>query len=436
MNYLRNIISCIALFCIGLPALAQSSKEFKVSFEESKDLTSQQFKPAEEAEEPMASITAYILAEGIEAGLFYRIKVNKEWSEWQALKRFTEGTTEGRTTFDGGITEQAFTAIQFKSTTTLQDEVTFRVYYPGTTKKKSEGINVKKGAGANCSCAKPTICYRNCWCPSGNCPKDTSPSHTVADHLIVHHSAGSNSSSNYAAVVRSIWDFHVNTNGWSDIGYNFLIDANGIIYEARGDSVLGAHFSCMNHGTVGICLLGNFELAAPKDSAVNSLIEMLAWEACDKNIAPAEASYHPSSQLLIPNISGHSHANISTAPHGCPKGTLCPGDSLFQLLPMIRDSVKSFSCLGDVSIAEEPVDNELVLFPNPVNSTLSIKGIAAGETTIVITDQSGKQIFCKQMYLNSVEEVQLDVAFLPKGIYIITVQMNETSASQQFVKTE
>ncbi len=435
MKTLKQIIGCLAIFLSSLTTFGQSSVEFKVSFD--KNLLSEKYEVEEETEEPMVSLSAYILQENIEAQLYYRLKSDKKWGEWQPFETFTEGYTKGRTTFDGGITEEAFNSIQFKSVSPLSGEVTFRVYYPGSAKKKSQKLSETEGAGANCNCPKPAICYRSCWCPSGNCPKDPNPSYTIADHLIVHHSAGSNNSSNYAAVVRSIWDFHVNTNGWSDIGYNFLIDGNGVIYESRGDSVLGAHFSCMNHETVGICLLGNFELAAPRDSAVSSLIKMLAWEACDKNIAPTQSSYHNSSELTIPNISGHSHANTSTAAHGCPKGTLCPGDSLFQLLPMIRDSVAAFACLGDVSMAEGTIiDDVIELYPNPVHNTLTatLNGLEGGKTTLKVIDHTGRVVINKVEYINGGESIHISIEPFPNGIYLLLLSQNDFSVSKQFIK--
>lgn len=434
MKTLQLFIASILLSLYTFTTTAQSSIEYKVRFDKAESLSSESFEMEAETDEPMASITAYILQDATDAELYYRLETFDGWEEWTPMQRFTEGETPGRTTFNGGITEQSFSAIQFKSTTTLPGEVTFRVYYPGSAKKKSPAVNVKDGAGANCSCPKPPICYRNCWCPSGNCPKDTSPSYTVADHLIVHHSAGSNTSSNYAAVVRSIWDFHVNTNGWSDIGYNFLIDGNGVIYEARGDSVLGAHFSCMNHETVGICLLGNFELTAPNDSAISSLIKMLTWEACDKNIAPTLSSYHNSSQLTIPNISGHSHANTSTAPHGCPKGTLCPGDSLFRLLPMIRDSVATYSCLGDVSLRRVEGANDIKVYPNPVVNKMTITGMPAGQGTVQIINYTGQILWSSKIIVNGNEEWSFSTSFLSPGLYLLVLENDGRRTTKSFIK--
>lgn len=437
MKTLKLFIGCFAFLLLSISSLAQSSVEYKVNFNSEKDLVSETFELEAESEDPMARITAYILLENVEAHLYYRLKTGKQWGEWTNMTSFTEAQTEGRITFDGGITEEGFNGIQFKSDKAIGAEVIFRVYYPNSMKKKSRQVNVKKDAGANCSCPQPAVCFRNCWCPSNNCPKDLTPTYTKADHIIVHHSAGTNSSSNWAAVVSSIWDFHVNTNGWDDIGYNWLIDPDGVIYEGRGDSVQGAHFSCMNTETTGICLLGNFVSTAPADSAIASLIRMVAWEGCDKNIAPATSSFHASSQLLLPNIAGHRHGNASTAPNSCAVGTVCPGDSLFSLLQMIRDSAASFACMGDVSISEISFKNELRVYPNPAQSSITVSGdvlVNGGTKQLEIKDHTGRVVISKTINFNSTEGMELDIEYLPAGIYLLTFFQEEFRSSAQFIK--
>ncbi len=184
---------------------------------------------------------------------------------------------------------------------------------------------------STCSCPQPPFEGRLGWCPDGSCPTDATPGF-VPDptHVIIHHTAGTNVSSDWAAVVRSIWDFHVNTNGWDDIGYNWLIDPDGILYEGRGDGRLGAHFCAQNGNTTGICVMGDFTSIEPTPAALESLAKFLAWETCDENIDPLGTSFHNSSGLTLANVSGHRD--------GC--STSCPGDKFYPLLPNMRQATQ------------------------------------------------------------------------------------------------
>jgi len=183
------------------------------------------------------------------------------------------------------------------------------------------------------------VTSRTNWgCPEGQNSPQWSPVYTPVTHMIVHHTVTPNGENDYAARVRSIWQYHTNTLGWGDIGYNFLIDANGVIYEGRagGEGSRGAHFSCMNTNTMGIAMIGTFSTVSPTNSALNSLENLLAWKGDSIGIAPQNVSYHAPSALNLPNIAGHRDGNSSN--FGCPGGTVCPGDVLYGLLPQIRQN--------------------------------------------------------------------------------------------------
>ena len=175
-------------------------------------------------------------------------------------------------------------------------------------------------------------------CPDGESAHLWPPAYTVVTHAVVHHTAGANDLVNWAAEVLNIWYFHTFTNGWGDIGYNFLIDPNGVIYEGRagGNGAIGAHYSCRNTNTVGVALLGTFSNAPPTDAALASLDRLLA-DLCKLNaIDPTAIVYHNPSQLTLPTILGHRDGNPST--QTCTR-TECPGDVLYSMLPMIRSDV-------------------------------------------------------------------------------------------------
>jgi len=189
----------------------------------------------------------------------------------------------------------------------------------------------------------PPVVTRTEWgCPDGQITTHGSLSYTTVTHLIVHHTAmGVEApSSDWPELVRSIWNFHVFERGWADIGYNYLIDPNGVIYEGRsgGDDVIGAHFSGVNAGTMAVALLGDFTNAAPTNDALNSLQEILAWKCDQRGLDPEGRALHEASQLILNTISGHRDG---------PKATECPGEALYLLLPAIRAGVENLTGLCD-----------------------------------------------------------------------------------------
>ncbi|MBI4302016.1 MAG: N-acetylmuramoyl-L-alanine amidase [Chloroflexi bacterium] len=155
------------------------------------------------------------------------------------------------------------------------------------------------------------------------------PEYRTVVKSIVHHTATANEDSNPAATVRAIYYYHAVTLGWGDIGYNYLIDRYGNIYEGRygGDNVVGAHTYNYNQGTVGIAALGtyqNYDISAQLQS---SLVNLLSWDFYVHGIDPLGSSYFV--DQVLPNIMGHRDA----------MPTQCPGDNFYARLPTIRTLV-------------------------------------------------------------------------------------------------
>ena len=182
----------------------------------------------------------------------------------------------------------------------------------------------------------PEYTDRTTWGAPLGLSNTASRSVTSVTHLIVHHSAGQTTSSDFAAVVRSYWDLHVNGRGWADIGYNWLVDGNGVIYQGRAfnldgnKNVIGAHFSGYNANTMGICVIGNYNNTMPTGDALFSLNEMLAWKASELEIDPLGTAQHYSPGGNIHRISGHRDSGVYTD---------CPGHQLYAFLPEVRQDV-------------------------------------------------------------------------------------------------
>ena len=265
----------------------------------------------------------------------------QNWEEWKSIHTDGHAPVKKDTYFSELMyfdenTRFIQTRIVLKKQSVIFKKIDIHLYSPGIT------LPVKTGQKQNdiksdplqssCPCDQPNYLSRNQWCPGGNCPPSSNPASTSPTHLIVHHSAGVNSSSDWAAVVRSIWDYHVNVNNWDDIGYNWLIDRNGAVYEGRGAGIRGAHFCGNNTGTQGNCILGNFNSSSPSNSAYNKAVELLAWQSCQYNINPTSTSYHGSSGFSFNNIAGHQQ--------GC--GTECPGSNLYSQLGNLRAEVSNY----------------------------------------------------------------------------------------------
>jgi len=180
------------------------------------------------------------------------------------------------------------------------------------------------------------------------------------EKFVIHHTAGSDGGSDPAATVRGVYYWHAVVLGWGDIGYNYLIDQQGSIYEGRygGDGVIGAHVyrskTCavqrfggaqyeanFNPGTIGIGILGDYTTLTLNEAVKNSLTGLIAQKAKDFEIVPDSQSYFIDN--IYPNIVGHKDLDC----------TECPGANLYSQLAVIRQETQArYAQLGGIT---EPV---------------------------------------------------------------------------------
>jgi hypothetical protein len=154
---------------------------------------------------------------------------------------------------------------------------------------------------------------------------------------VVHHSAGSNSYSRAqsAAVVRAIQLYHVRGNGWDDVGYNFLVDKYGQVFEGRfggmDRNVIGAHAQGFNTGSVGVAVLGNYNSAALTAAARSALVRLLAWRLDVAHVDPSALLSMPSGgnprfptgiPVLLRPVSGHRDVGFTSCPGSIVYGQL------------------------------------------------------------------------------------------------------------------
>ncbi len=336
--------------------------------------------------------------------LEYRTFHFDHWSEWKSLNLQHEALDSGeRIPYVGKLETDEFSFFQCRSRQQVQSSLFFRLYKASA----SQGLDESSTRGFNCDL--PSICDRSCWCE--DCPVDNTPEFTDPTHLIVHHSAGQTESDDFAAVVRFYWDLHVGTNGWDDIGYNWLIDANGVIYQGRPDGYQGAHFSCINENTVGICMIGDFTSQVPQIDARTALIELLAYEATEHEINVLERSYHETGDFVIDNISGHRDGNESD--NGC-STTACPGDSFYPMLAQIREQVAELPCYNDVFSSTKIQSSFVVnIHPNPADNWIKISDNIEPAKTYQIYALDG------QLVQELISDKNQDVSSLISGVYMV-----------------
>ncbi|MGH2541430.1 MAG: peptidoglycan recognition protein family protein, partial [Ardenticatenaceae bacterium] len=148
--------------------------------------------------------------------------------------------------------------------------------------------------------------------------------------IVVHHTATSRGGGDPAAVVRAIDVYHRVTRGWGDIGYHYLIDHKGNIYDGRlgGPESVGAHAYDFNEGTIGIALIGTYDRAPITPAARQSLLSLMAWLSQRYSIEPRGKT----------EFFGRSYATIM-GHRDTGRRTTCPGDQLESELEQLRQMV-------------------------------------------------------------------------------------------------
>lgn len=162
----------------------------------------------------------------------------------------------------------------------------------------------------------------------------------------VHHTVNSNSysRSEVAGLIRGMYRYHTQNLGWSDIGYNFLVDRFGRIWVGRAGGarrpVRGAHTLGFNGTSTGVAVIGNFETTKPGKRVVRAVARLAAWKLDRYGRNPrgritvrSEGSdkYPAGRKVRLRVIDGHRDTN----------DTACPGKHLYDALPRIRRRAKA-----------------------------------------------------------------------------------------------
>lgn len=164
-------------------------------------------------------------------------------------------------------------------------------------------------------------------------------------NAFVHHTVNVNSYSAEEAddLIRGIYQFHVANNRWCDIGYNFVVDRFGRVFEGRyggvDRGVIGAHAGGFNSYSTGVALLGEFSSERPSAAAMTGLRDLLAWKLNLHGVDPGSSltvtssgstKFPAGTPVPLPTIAGHRDVSE----------TACPGAQLYNPLPQLRTDVQ------------------------------------------------------------------------------------------------
>ncbi len=232
---------------------------------------------------------------------------------------------------------------------------------------------------------KPQVVSRTAWgCPDGQASPGWPPEYFPVTHFVLHHTVTTNDATDWAAQVRLVWYWHAqevpNGYGWGDIGYNYLIDPNGVIYEGRagGDDVIAAHTYTFNSGTMGIAFLGTYINVTPTQAALNAAERLMAWKCGQKGYNPLDVAdlWHPCEAGYVrkERIVGHrDFAGLVCAGLEDKNKTDCPGSALYALLPSIRTATANLNPTFRAEITSVSIGPELVEVGTNLRITVTVR---------------------------------------------------------------
>jgi hypothetical protein len=319
----------------------------------------------------------------------YRVHRSSGWSEWRRAE------AERADAPDRGSPETARRAAGWRMSSGIwvghADRVAVqRVGAVGRVRVftvRSPVVRVPLRATA--AAGQPTIVPRSGWLANESIRSGTVSYAPALRLAFVHHTAGSNTYTREQApaIVRAIQLYHVQANGWNDIGYNALVDRFGTVYEGRyggiDRNVVGAHARGFNTGSFGIAYLGNFEAAEPAQAGLDALAGAIAWKldvahvdalSTLNAVSAGNERFTPGVSVFLRAVSGHRDTGA----------TSCPGDRLYARL---LDLARATAAVGLPKLYEPRVDGAL-------GGLVRIRARLSSEQpwTVKITDAAGATV--------------------------------------------
>ena len=280
-----------------------------------------------------------------------RTRRHDRWSDWRPLRPLHDGPDAGAEG-DPGLraTEPLWTgdcdAVDLRGADGGMPALTLSLIDPGATpsyrgnplEEAADDVAGRKHTRA----PQPDIVKRQAWGANERWRHGGPWFNRTIQQVHIHHTVNSNdySADDVPALLRGIYRYHTKNLGWSDVGYNFLVDRFGTIWQGRAGgsqlAVRGAHTLGFNSTSTGIAVIGNFDEIEPSRHVVRALVHLAAWKLDMYDRKPGHRigvfshgsdKFGPGEKVRLPVIDGHRDTN----------DTACPGKHLYKKLPDVRE---------------------------------------------------------------------------------------------------
>jgi hypothetical protein len=260
------------------------------------------------------------------------------WTRWTPVG--TDGRHGPRRSTSSPVWVGEADWVQYRMSRQVPGLVLHFVNSTGSASARDRPVTARHSAVAS----QPRIHLRSEW-GAEQCPTRR-VNYARVKAAVIHHTVTANeySRSQTPAAILAICRFHRNTNGWNDIGYNFVVDRFGRIWEGRAggidEAVMGSHAQGYNAQTTGIANLGTFTSVPQTEAAIGAMARLIAWKLGNHGVRTggttrltsaggSSARYPYGYTRRFPKVIGHRDTGV----------TSCPGEQLYYQLPELRERV-------------------------------------------------------------------------------------------------
>src|SRR5882757_9604333 len=263
------------------------------------------------------------------------------WTKWTRVPSDPDDAPD--TPMRGGFSAPVWTgsaeALQFKLSRRVPG---LRLHFVSVSQAKERALASRTTQTTAPTGGQPAIQPRAAW-GAEDCAPRGAPTFSDVQLAFVHHTVSANdyTAAEVPSIILSICRYHRNSNGWNDIGYNFLVDKFGTLWEGRAggmdQAVIGAQAQGYNSQTTGIADIGSHQDLPETSVALDAIARLIRWKLPLHGV-PTQGTvtltsgggslnrYPAGAPVTMDRISGHRDGD----------NTACPGNALYAQLPDLR----------------------------------------------------------------------------------------------------